>query len=119
MTTLLLDKVYPKSARSVHHTTALCSGRRQNMKIESLIFWSTDFYNREAGLLQAVNHKRVGAGAAKVPGDPQGHFLGGVFFSGREEVDKRRTIAEQGLPQLRRHPIFCLEDSVVQKSRPN
>ena len=89
------------------------------MKLELSIVLSTDFYNRESSLLQAVNHKRVGAGTAKVPGDPKVHFLGGVLLSGREEVDKRGTIAEQGLPQLRRHPILCLEDSVVQKSRPN
>ena len=131
------------------------------MKIESLIIRSTDFYNREAGLLQTVNHKRVGTGAAKVPGDPKVHFHGGVFFSffggvffsffggvffsffggvffsffggvffsffggvflsRGEEVDERGTIAEQWLPQLRCHQILFVEveDSVVQKARPD
>ena len=113
------------------------------MKIELSIIWSTDFYNREASLLKAVNHKRVGAGAAEVPGDPKGHFFGGVFLSffggvffsffgvvffsffggvflsRGEEVDERGTIAEQRLPQLRCHPISLVEDSVVQKARPD
>ena len=75
--------------------------------------WSTNFYNAEASLCEAVNHEGVGAWTPEVPRDSESNFLGGVFLSRRKEVDKSRPV-KNWLPQLRCHP--AAEDSSVHKA---
>ena len=65
--------------------------------------WSTNFYNAEASLCEAVNHEGVGAWTPEVPRDSESNFLGGVLLSRGEEVDEGRALVEKRLSQLRRH----------------
>ena len=79
-----------------------CQGCNLRPDILSFI-WSTNFYNAEASLCEAVNHEGVGAWTPEVPRDSESYFLGGIFFSGGKEVDKSRPV-KKWLPQLRCHP---------------